>query len=107
MRSHRSGGLNFALTDISGRDGVFSICQCLPFLQSFKQSERLAHGNGRGVILINHGIEVTIGEQTHSSDRMEYRKSDRIRLPLGELKTLDLSAIHVHDLIGSYDSYHN
>jgi hypothetical protein len=46
MPSHRSGGLNIALMDISGKDGVFqsgegwslSVCQRLPFLESFEQS---------------------------------------------------------------------
>ncbi|OKP12113.1 hypothetical protein PENSUB_2354 [Penicillium subrubescens] len=76
MPSHRSGGLNIALTDISGKDGVFQSASAYRSSSPSSSQEQLAHGNGRGVILVNHGIEVTIGERTHDFERMEYRKSD-------------------------------
>ncbi|CEO59583.1 hypothetical protein PMG11_04256 [Penicillium brasilianum] len=76
LPSHRSGGLNIALSNISGKDGVFQSASAYRSSSPSSSQEQLAHANGRGVILVNHGIEVTIGERTHDFDRNEYRTSD-------------------------------
>jgi hypothetical protein len=59
-----------------GKDGVFQSASAYRSSSPSSSQEQLAHGSGRGVILISHGIEVTIGERTHDFDRMEHRKSD-------------------------------
>lgn len=76
MPSHRSGGLNIALSNISGKDGVLQSASAYRSSSPSSSQEQLAHAHGRGVILINHGIGVTIGERTHDFDRNEYGKSD-------------------------------
>ncbi|KAF7713391.1 Uncharacterized protein PECH_001331 [Penicillium ucsense] len=72
MPSHKSGSRNIAMTNLSGKETTFQTTSAYRSSSPSSSQEHLARGHGRGVILINHGIEVTVDDRNDDFDQMDH-----------------------------------